>query len=131
MVAALSQLADAYQAIADEAAAKALSAFQAQQGSAASPSSPQHTPRAKPAASAEAAMSQPGSSSHSAGPQQESEGDPVRAAPRQRYPDHVHDPLKVQRELGSAKAAALQCLTELYRGLLYVILHHCHGQSRV
>lgn len=131
MVAALSQLADAFQAIADEAAAKALSAFQAQQGLAASPSSPQHDPQAKPAASAEAAVNQPSSSSHSPVPQKESEGDAARAAPRQRYPDHVHDPLKVQHELGSAKAAALQCVTELYRGLLYVVLYHCHGQHTI
>ena len=50
MVGALSQLADAYLAIADKAAAEALSAFQAQQSSAASPSSPQHGSQAKPAA---------------------------------------------------------------------------------
>ena len=131
MVAALSQLAAAYQAVADQAAAKALSAFQAQQDLAASPSSPQHDPQAKPAASAEAAVNQPRSSSHSSGPQQESGGDTKHAGPKQRYPDHVHDPLKVQHDLGSAKAAALQCITELYRGLLYVVLYHCHGQRRV
>ena len=62
---------------------------------------------------------------------EESEGDAACAAPRQRYPDHVHDPLKVQHELGSAKAAALQCVTELYCGLLYVVLYHCHGQRRI
>ncbi|CAK0787853.1 hypothetical protein CVIRNUC_011075 [Coccomyxa viridis] len=133
MVAALSQLADAYLAIADKAAAKALSAFQAQQSSAASPSSPQRGPQAKkPATRTEADVHQPSSSSSlSAGPQQGSEGGSAPAALKQRYPDHVHDPLKVQHELRNAKAAALQCITELYRGLLYIVLYHCHGKRRV
>ena len=134
MVAALSQLADAYLAIADKAAAEALSAFQAQQSRDASPSLPQHGSQAKPAARAEVKASQPSSSSSlSAGPQQGSGGGSAheRAAPKQRYPDHVHDPLKVQHELRNAKAAALQCVMELYRGLLYVILYHCHGKRRV
>ena len=134
MVAALSQLADAYLAIADKAAAEALSAFQAQQSPAASPSSPQHGPQAeKPATRTEADAHQPSSSSSSlsTGPQQGSEGGSARAAPKQRYPDRVHDPLKVQHELRNAKAAALQCVTELYRGLLYVVLYHCHGKRRV
>ena len=133
MVAALSQLADAYLAIADKAAAKALSAFQAQQSSAASPSSPQRGPQAKkPASRTEADVHQPSSSSSlSAGPQQGSEGGSAPAALKQQYPDHLHDPLKVQHELRNAKAAALQCITELYRGLLYIVLYHCHGKRRV
>ena len=135
MVAALSQLADAYLAIADKAAAEALSSFQSQQTSAASPASPQHGFQASSAASGKAAEDQPGSSSSlSAGPQQgskEKSAPAAQAAPKQRYPDHVHDPLKVQHELKNAKAAALQCVTELYRGLLYVVLYHCHGKRRV
>ena len=89
-------------------------------------------PRQSLLPSAEAAGAQPSSSSSlSAGPQQGSEGVSARAAPKQRYPDRVHDPLKVQHELRNAKAAALQCVTELYRGLLYVVLYHCHGKRRV
>ena len=119
MVAALILLADAHLAIADKAAAEALAAFKAQQGSTSSKQGGAREGAAHESSAPGAAEAQQASSS-SAG-----------KASMQRYPDHVHDPLKVQLELGNVKEAALQCVTELYRGLLYVALHHCHGQRRL
>ncbi len=125
IVAALSQLADAYLAVADEAAAEALAAFTAQQGSASNAASSQAGAQEKLTPKADAASQAPGSSSS-----QDLKQDPsgVKQDVAQRYPDHVHDPLKVQLELGKVKGAALQCVTELYRGLLYVVLFYCHRQ---
>jgi hypothetical protein len=144
MVGAMSQLADAYLALADSAAAEALAAFRAQQGAsargpgaytpaAAATEEPPVCGRGK-AASEEARRvtggARPSQQKQQAGGGAASvsgKGVPVR----QRYPDHVHDHLKVQLELGNAKVAALQCVTELYRGLLYVALHRCHGQRKL
>ncbi len=50
---------------------------------------------------------------------------------QEQYPDYVHDPLKVQLELRKVKEAAIQTVSELYRGLLYVILSHCHAPRLV
>lgn len=64
----------------------------------------------------------------------QSKSDAKQVTP-ERYRDHVHmhmhDPLKVQLELQSVKEAALQTVTELYRGLLYAILSHCHARRLV
>ena len=95
----MSLLADAYQAIADKAAVEALAAYEASKASAASA-------KGKPL------QRDPG----------------FKTTTYERYPDHVHDPLKVQLEIGSVKKAALQCVTELYRGLLYGILVYCHAK---
>lgn len=141
MVGALSQLMDAYLALADSAAAEALAAFHAQQAGsarshAASPKAAASTGQASRSGEAEAASEESRSGAASSRPRQQKQqagsGAPSVSAEgvpaQQRYPDHVHDPLKVQAELENAKVAALQCVTELYRGLLYVVLYHCHGQ---
>lgn len=122
MVGALSQLVNAYLALADSAAAEALAAFQAQQ--AGSGSSPAATPQAAADTEQSIRPRQQKQQAWNGAASASVEGVPAQ----QRYPDHVHDPLKVQAELGKAKVAALQCVTELYRGLLYVVLYHCHGQ---
>jgi len=125
MVAALSQLADAYLAVADKAAAEVLAAFTAQHGSASNAASSQAGAREMSTTEADAASQAPSSSA----PQDfEQATSGVKQDVAQRYPDHVHDPLKVQLELGKVKGAALQCVTELYRGLLYVVLYYCHRQ---
>ena len=120
MVAALSLLADAYLAVADKAAAEVLAAFRAEQGSASSKSA-----GADQSSAPGAGQSSP---SRSAGQDASQARKGWKQVTWERYPDHVHDPLKVQLELGNVKGAALQIITELYRGLLYVALHHCHGQ---
>ena len=125
MVAALSQLADAYLAVADKAAADVLAAFTAQQGSVSKAASSQARAQGKSTPEADAASQAP-SSSASQDLKQAPSG--VKQDVAQRYPDHVHDSLKVQLELGKVKGAALQCVTELYRGLLYVVLYYCHRQ---
>lgn len=122
MVAALSLLADAYLAVADKAAAEALAAFKAEQGSASF--SPAGAGQSN--APGEGQASQDPSTSGGQDASQASRG--RKQVTWEQYPDHVHDPLKVQLELGNVKGAALQTVTELHRGLLYVALHHCHGQ---
>ena len=141
MVGALSQLGNAYLALADSAAAEALAAFQAQQaGSGSSPAASSQaaadTEQTSMSGEAEAASQEDRSAADSIRLRQQKQqgGNGAASASaegvpaQQRYPDHVHDPLKVQAELGKAKVVALQCVTELYRGLLYVVLYHCHGQ---
>ena len=100
MVAALSQLADAYLIVADTAAAEVLAAFTAQQGSASNAASSQAGAREKSATEADAA-SRAASSSASQDFEQAPSG--VKQDVAQQYPDHVHDPLKVQLELGKVK----------------------------
>lgn len=134
MMAALSQLADTYLSIADKAAAEALAAFRAQLGPVAAGPFPSSQEGAQASSVADTGVKTSWEASKSGGPstgQQPGSGAKDGAKQQQqRYPDHVHDPLKVHMELGNTKGAALQCVTELYRGLLYVVLYHCHRQAR-
>ena len=66
-------------------------------------------------------------SSSSAGQDSSQPSSGAKQVTSEGYPHQVQDPLKVQLELRHVKEAALQTVTELYRGLLYVILSRCHA----